>query len=962
MLEIFLFGPFRLYDQGQPYSVAALPKTVPLLTYLLLHRTQPLLRTTLAYTLWPDVKEAAARTNLRRHLYEVRRVLPPAPPDQPWLLVDNRTVQWNSRASYRLDVDTFLTLRTNPATLADAVALYQADLLPDLDEEWIFFLREELRAHLLTDLTALVAYHEVRQEFAAALGYAQQLLFHDPMAEAMVRTLMRLRHAQGDRTGALQEYQRFAQRLRSELGVAPMLETNALYDRLSQETDVSPAPPSTVPPPTVPPSTFPPSTFPLSPHNLPAQLTSFIGREAELATLRALLSRQEEPVRLLTLTGPGGGGKTRLALEVANRLLLDQAALFPDGIFAVMLSVVLDPSLLPAMIAATLAIKEQPGVPLWESIKSALQPKQLLLLLDNFEQLLEAAPPLLDLLMAAPRLRLVVTSRALLHLYGEVEFVVPPLPLPMLDEPCPPERLAHYAAVKLFVTRSRAVNPTFTLTRENASTIAEICVRLDGLPLPLELAAARSKLFAPQELLDRLANSLTFLADRNHRVEARHQTLRATLDWSYHLLAPAEQRLFARLAIFARRFTLPAAEAICAIDGDLDVLECLTGLVNNSLVRRVADEEEMRFLLLVTVREYAWAQLTETETNAIAQQHTAYYLRFVEAAPRALYAGQQLTWLDRLRHEEDNIRAALTWALQPDAETTRVTTGARIVHALSRFWQVDGRIGEAAEWLARALALRAKLAVVLQINLLNQAGFFAQLRGAHEEALQHHESALALARTGKDDLLLAQSLHALGTAYGRQANHLRSLALLNESLALQRTLGPRQDGTLLARTMNNLAATYQNGGDPGRAVPLLEESLAYKERQGDQFGVAVALANLANIALLQEEIGRAATLFRQSLALRHTLNDQLGMTNALDQMAQIAVSQGDLARGLRLYAASDSAHRHRNTSWTAVARHEIDKNLLLLREQLGEQCFKDLWRTGTAMSLDDAVLFALGTS
>ncbi|MEZ4615809.1 MAG: BTAD domain-containing putative transcriptional regulator [Caldilineaceae bacterium] len=688
MLEFFLFGPFRFHYNGTPQPFAALPRANHCWPICCSTVAQPVLRTTLAYTLWPTVDEATARTNLRRHLYEVRRVLPPAPADQPWLLADNRTVQWNPQVPCTVDVEAFLSQRSAPDTLAAAVALYRADLLPNLDEEWLFFRREELRNYLLADLGQLVAHHQAQQEYATAAGYAQQLLQHDPLREEMVRTLMRLRYAQGDRAGALAEYQRFAQRLRHELAVAPMVETNALYDSFAQETNNQPSRSTLLEPAT---TTSAVETVPtVPPHNLPAQLTSFIGREPELAALRALLCRQVEPVRLLTLTGPGGSGKTRLALEAASRLLADTACPFPDGVYVVMLSTVRDPALLPVAIGATLAIKERPAVSLWESLKAALQDKQMLLILDNFEQMLTAAPALLELLMAAPRLHLLVTSRARLQLYGEQEFVVPPLPLPDLEEPLRPERLAHYAAIKLFLTRSRAVNPTVTFTRDNAATIAEICVRLDGLPLTLELAAARSKLFTPSELLARLSNSLAFLTDRDHRLEARHQTLRATLDWSYHLLTPAEQRLFARLAVFARGFTLAAVESVCALNGDLDVLEGFTALVNNSLVRRVAAAEEMRFLLLVTVRDYAWAQLPTAEVRLIQQQHAAYYLRWVEAAPQALYAGQQLTWLNRLHQDEDNLRTALHWAFLPDADVEQIEIGLRITRSSAAFGRSMG--------------------------------------------------------------------------------------------------------------------------------------------------------------------------------------------------------------------------------------------------------------------------------
>ncbi|MEZ4863279.1 MAG: BTAD domain-containing putative transcriptional regulator [Caldilineaceae bacterium] len=977
MLQIYLFGALRLVSADHVLKFAALPKTLPLFAYLLLNRTKALPRPLLAYTLWPDVGEAEARSNLRRHLYELRRVLPAASADRPWLLVDNSTVQWNPAAAYWLDVADFEATAADLACRHEAVSLYGGDLLPELYEDWIFLERERLRNRFFDLLGQLMMQQAAQGDRTGAIRYGQQLLQHDPLREDVVRELMILRHEHGDRAGALQEYQRFVQRLRDELDVPPMLETSALYDAIARQLPLvgtspitngsghaalrakaEPSPPPTphvvpaLPLPDAPARTTPPT-------NLPAQLTSFIGREEEVAAVRALLTRQSDAARLLTITGPGGSGKTRLALEVGARLLNAETPVFRDGIFVLLLATVTDPGLVLPAIATTLGVKEVSGTTLLATLKAWLRDRNLLLILDNLEQLTAVAPCLAELLAAAPKLSLLVTSRKLLAIYGECEFQLPALATPEPDAVEQWETLSHYPAVALFLTRSRAVNPNFTLNRDNAAAIVEICRRLDGLPLALELAAARSKLFTPQAMIARLRDALSFLADSSHRTEARHQTLRATLDWSYALLDMPEQRLFARLAVFARRFTLDAVESVCSLADDLDVLDALKTLLDNSLVRQVELEGEMYFAMLVTVRDYARSRLPADELATLRERHLCYYLRMVQSAPQALYQKAQGVWLERLRYEEENLRAALAWAFAPQAGPTQIATGLKIVGALGRFWQVSGRINEANEWLNRAVALCNQAPVAAQVEVINQAGLFAQLRGAHAQALAYHERALTLARMLQEPRILAESLHHLGSATGRQGNYDRSIAALSESLAIQRTLGPTQDLSHLARTLNNLAATYQNNNEYLRSAPLLQESLALKERQGDQIGVAVALANLANNARLQGNYGAAAVHCRRSLELRRCLQDRLGMTNVLDQMAQLAFDCGRPQESARLFAASDAAHRAINASWSKVTRAEIDQTLGQLRTTLGEAAFDEIWQRGTGMALEEAVVFAL---
>src|SRR2546421_1954004 len=397
-----------------------------------------------------------------------------------------------------------------------------------------------------------------------------------------------------------------------------------------------------------------------SQHTLPAPLTPLIGREREVAAVCALLSRPE--VRLVTLTGTGGVGKTRLALGGAAA-----SRDFADGICFVALAGLTDPGLVASTIAQALGVREQGGRPLLDRLKDHLRDRQLLLLLDNFEQVVSAAPVVAELLATAPRLQVLVTSRASLHLSGEHEFVVPPLSLPDLRDLPPPDRLIQYGAIRLFVERAQAVQSAFALTAENDTPIAAICLQVDGLPLAIELAAGRSKLFSPQPLLPRLKSRLKLLVGGARDRPLRQQTLRGTIAWSYDLLEEDEKRLFRRLAVFVGGCTLEAAEAVCNAPGDLeeDVVDAVARLVDKSLLRQETQADgEPRLLMLETIREYALECLKASgEVEALRRQHAIFFLRLSEEAEPKIRSAEQSTWRKRLEVEQDNLRAALRWTL-----------------------------------------------------------------------------------------------------------------------------------------------------------------------------------------------------------------------------------------------------------------------------------------------------------
>lgn len=949
MLYIHLLGHLRLFIDEQPLQFSALPKTLPMWAYLLLNRANPLPRDTLAFLLWPDTSEQAARANLRRHLYDLRRVLPSPSPEHPWLLSRAGTLQWNPNAGYWLDVAEFERLSTSPEHLDRAIALYSDDLLPDVYEDLIAPHRERLHSLYLNGLSRLIAKSRAQGNLAQAATYAQQLLGHDPLHEDTVRELIGLYYQAGDRTGALQAYRQFEQRLREELDISPMPETQALYDAVQRHAplpDISPPLPVAPSPP---------------PHNLPALLNTFVGRTPEMDTLCHLLSAAELRARLFTLTGPAGAGKTRLALEVTTRLLSRPANTFPDGIFFVDLSPIDKPELVAPAIAETLGVKEKGELPLLEGLKAHLRSKYMLLLLDNFEQVVAAGPQIVDLLAAAPNLRILVTSRTVLRVYGEHEYAVRPLPVPNLEHPPPTEVLLENAAVALFLDRARERKPNLAPTEQDLAAVAEICARLEGLPLALELAASRVKAFSPATILERLANRLDFLTNGARDLPTRQQTLRGALDWSCHLLNKREKNLFAVLGVFAGGCTLQAIETICRPFCEGDLLNTLAALVDNSLIQQYEQNDKSRFGMASTIREYALEHLEKKGLSGRAHQHHAnYYTDLAEQARSVWATPQQAAWMKRLRAEDDNLRAAMDWSLAVEANAEQAQFGARLIYALWGFWEGSGRLSEARAWHRQGLAHLDLLPPKTQVHLLNGGGWFAQLQGEYQVADSYYQQALAVAQRVQDPSLQRFCLHCLGTMAGRQGDYGRAGELLEQAITLERKISGGVMTRQLAGLLNNLAIVAKHQGDYDRAAALLHESLDYKRAQGDQLGVAISLTNLGNLALLLKDYVQTEAHFRESLLLRQALGDQKGVLTLLPGLTELAMAQGRPSHSVCLYSACIALRQAYNYPLTSEEESKYAHYMAALEEQLGEAEFATAWATGKSMTLDQVVDLILG--
>ena len=724
-------------------------------------------------------------------------------------------------------------------------------------------------------------------------------------------------------------------------------------------------------------------------HNLPIQPTPFIGRAVQLATLKEMILKPD--VRLITLMGPGGTGKTRLSLQVAQESLEH----FPNGVFFVPLADDTDANQLISRIAQQLEVKEG-GRPLLENLKDYLRDKHLLLVLDNFEQLISAAHVVADLLAATPHLKLIISSRIALKLRGEHEYPVPPMDLPNVEDNVSVEDLMGHESVVLFVERARSVLPSFALTKDNASFVAEICRRLDGLPLALELAAARIKLLPPQAILSRLDDQFKLLTGGARDLPTRHQTLRNTLAWSYSLLNEDEKKLYARLSVFVGGFTLTAAEAVCNSDDKLDILDGVTSLVNNSLLWQEAmPNDEPRFFMLETIRAYAVERLTESgEYDALHAGHAQYFGNIIlnEAGPQ-LYSANAPHWLGWLEREHDNIRATLAWS---QSNPAMVEFAAGLDMSLVWFWYRRGYFSEGRMWSGRllnssevktsqaprALALMANALMAiwqgeqdLALALLKESqDIWNDLKIEQHKALITLGTGIALINKGHDRE--AQPMLQESQKLFKEQNHsffyvLSIVHLGNIELGLGNTEQARilheeaqiearalNDNWLLSFALNNLGEVARVRGIYGLARKYYEESDSLLTDTGDDGDKARFVHNLGYIAQYEEEFDLAENQFRKSLKMFRRLGNRRGMTECMAGLAGLKARQGQTEWGAVLLTAAESLLKTTGGAWWPADRLEVERNQEMIRTALGDEKWMAAQKKGTAMTLEQALAFA----
>jgi predicted ATPase/DNA-binding SARP family transcriptional activator len=921
--RIELLGRLRATQGDRTVTRFRARKTGALLAYLANHLDRPHPRELLIELLWPGVDLPSGRSSLSRELTSLRRQLePPGVPEGAVILADRASVQLNP-AACETDVQAFETglqhaerarcAAERTARLTEAAELYHGELLPGYFDDWILHERQrlaELFFHALEDLTASLAQ---AGDHHGAIQWARRAVAADPLREEAHQELIRLFQAAGQPAAALRQYHELERLLAQELGATPAPETAALVCRVTDAPTGAPSlhprvrrsarsrkdngPENPEPPPrrldhAGESSTAPPPILvaaATSPRSLPLSFTRFFGRQPEIQSLRALLLTPD--VRLVTLLGPGGTGKTRLALETARQLQPDLAG----RVWFVSLLDLTDPRLIADKLLDTLRIPRSPQIEPVDQIAAFLSadpfpgspvhaPQPALFVLDNFEHLVEGGRDLVrTLLERVENLKVLVTSRRCLGLQGEQEFPVPPLPVPA--DASDPAELARCPSARLFVDRAQAVRPDFQLTRSNATAVAALCGALEGLPLALELAAARIGVLTPQQMLDRLEQRFDLLASGRRGADPRHRSLRAALDWSYQLLSPELQRFFARLSVFRGGWTLEAAEAVWQ---QPDALDFLMRLREFSLVEADESAGQVRFRLLETLREFGAEQLGPDERAALARRHAAYYLAMAQQAEAEFCSPAQETWLERLEADHPNLRTALAWC---QSESGDVELGLRLGAALWWFWHLRDHDAEGRGQLERLLARSEGVPLAVRARAQACAGLLSFWQGDLESASALSQESLAVAQTLGDPWTIAFSLRNLGQVALFQNNCERAQSLWEEGLSIWREMGDKWG---IAMSYDRLSCLAQARHDWAAARALAESGLVLRRGLGDPQGIARALEVLGLIARSQGDLVTARSLCEESLAIRRSLGTGRTIAFSLSGLGLVCYEKGEL--------------------------------------------------------------------
>jgi predicted ATPase/DNA-binding SARP family transcriptional activator len=895
-LRIRLFGTPDVSFRGQPVMLAR--RQTRALLFRIAASAQAVAREALFALLWPDVPESQARRNLTVLLNHLRRELP-----IPNLIEASdgavslhRDAIWTDVATLNVMLGTALE-RRSVRDLENGLALLRGPFLqgfslaasPDYDA-WLAQEREAWQRHMLDVLSALTDAHTARRDYAPAIAAARRYLELDALAENMHRRLMGLYAASGDRPAALRQFDACVEALERDLDVSPLPETWALWESIRAGTVEQMESAS--------PSRRPHARSSSLRANLPAPPNPFIGRERDLAEACALL--QQPGVRLVTLIGAGGCGKTRLALAVASSLR--DAGAFADGVVFVPLAGLRDPAQVLDEIARACGLREQPQRALAQALRDHLGDGRTLLVLDNVEHLLPASAEIAALLAFAPQLHVLATSRATLHLVGEHLLHVQPLPLPDLEAPVDIEAMKTQPALALLLARARAHSPAFRITSRNASDLAAICARLDGLPLAIELAAARLKLLSPHALLEKLDAQHALLINGPSDLPERHQTLRATLDWSYDLLDDA-QRMLAQLSVFAGGWTFDAAEAACAQAGAEPhaVLRDLDALVDNSLVERTQTQRgTIRFRMLTTIQAYALERLRARGAHAegaAIQAHLDYFRDLVERAAPYVRNVNQARWLEQLDDERANVLAALETAIEIDAGVA-----VRMAGALGDYWLVRGALSEGRRYLSRALALPTIddiAARVERARALQAAGSLAVIQGDYATAQAQVHEAVGIWRALDRKPELAQALLLLSGASGLNGDGPTAAKAFAEGHQLAVALA---DPEALAIVHLTNGRDSRNSGDYALASRLLRTCIAHWRRRGDAIMLLIVLLEAIPATLATEGARAAIAQANEALALARRLRNDPAVALALNNLGESARFEGHADRAAVCYA------------------------------------------------------------
>jgi len=861
LLQVNLFGHFEVWREGQLIETWPRQKTQALLQLLLSERGRTFSQDQLIEIFFPRRDPQKAINNLQKRVSELRRVLEPnlnRGANSHFILSSGSHEQgycFNPNAACHIDLEVFdKSIQLAQAASASerwtqaiehysqAIALYRDDFLCDSRyEEWTIALRERWREKFLQALTHLAESHARLGQLLSAIECCDQVLKHQPWSEPIYRKKMLYSYHSANRAKALETFKECSAMLEKHLDAAPSPETVVLQEQILKYQ--------------VPPL---PRTIP---NNLPQSLTSFVGREREMIELNQLLMN----TRLLTLAGVGGCGKTRLALQVATQHLRE----FADGVWWVELASLSDPNLVVQALASAMGVQEQAKKALVSTVCEFLQAKHTLVVLDNGEHLLGACAGLAqELLKACPRLQIVATSREPLGILGERVWQVPSLSVPPLNaEQLSAEALREYEAAQLFEERARANEAQFEITKENAGAIKQICSHLDGLPLALELAAARVRALSVQQIAARLDDRFKLLTGGNRGSLPRHQTLQAAMEWSYQLLTEQEQGLLRRLSVFAGGWTLEAAEQICADEfiHSEEVMELLVHLVDKSLVIAEKGKEETRYKLLETVRQYASEKLSEgDETEKVQERHLDYFLKLAEEAEPELVGPKQKEWLDRLEREHDNLRGAIKQNKNQNVKRVE------LVIALATFWEMRGYLAEGI--IFKDLHFKSEsLCKELQARISRKCGWFLHRLGDNDQAKKNLKISVDLYLELNDKQEIGYSMNYLGMILLRQGDLAAAQNLFEQSLDIMNKV---RDQYGISVSLNNLGILATSRCNYLLALQYLEQCLEINKKIGNARGISQSFFNLGIVLRNQGNYALAKEYFEQALATNQMMGDQ----------------------------------------------------------------------------------------
>lgn len=938
ILSVRLLGDYRLAYGDSPVTSVNTDRLQSLLAYLILHRAAPVSRRQLADLLWPESPEAQARSNLRNLLFQLRQALPDA---DCFIAADTSTLQWRGDSPFALDVAQFTQaldaaiaaqragdLAQARRYLEEAAGVYGGDLLPGNYDDWLMPLREELRLRYMDALSAWVQLLEEMGDLRAAVRVAQRIVQQDLLDEAAYAALMRLYALLGDRAGVQRVYENCVAALARELDVEPSPATQTAYQQAMAQAATQPAqtaalaasPAAGAPVPAM------PAPIPSAPPRprLPVAATPFVGRERELAELAELLNRPD--VRLVSIVGPGGIGKTRLALQTA----LGHQTVYASGVVFVPLAGVTAPHLIAPAIAETLGLSLSAGSGLAGQLYAALQPREMLLVIDNVEQLLDGIDILAELLAQAPRLKLLVTSRERLNLQEEWVFDLHGLPVPHGEFD-----FAENTAVALFALHARRARSDFVVEAHDHAALIRICLLVEGMPLALELAASWVRLLTCQEIAAEIAASLDFLSVARRNVPDRHRSIRAVFEHSWSLLTPVEQEVFMRLTVFRGGFDREAVEQVAQA-----TLPVLSTLVDKSLVRRVtANRYDVHELL----RQFAWEKLqARGELGPVQTLHLYHYLSLAETADPQLSERDQVKWIRRLEQESDNLQAAFDYArAQQD-----VGRAMRLVAALWRYWLLHGDMGERRRFVQELLAQRDQVPASVLSRFLYAAGSIAYYQQEIGPAVRCFQECVELERGGGSPAGIALAVNRLGMALHEQNDYDQALVYYQEALAIYRRLG---DDSGISRALMHLGTLEYDLGRVAEALPYFEQSLASAQRRGDQDTMATALVNLSWMAVLDHQ-SRGLDYGLEAVALFRELNSLFGLAYAFVGIAgALACRRPEDAA--RIFGAAQQLFETVQSPLSAVNQGYVERMMAPARRHLGEESFRQAVAAGRTMPL-----------